>query len=175
MNFFKRLLGGKKSGLETITTESHLVGDIQQRKDFVFTPEQEDKLKRYAEAYVKSFPGIYFQADYANGMAKGQIPKRPEILLQPEPSLEEDKKQYLKLMGQVLGHIGFPAEEVRTLHALDSHCKVQGIVGFLSTSNEKLTVQTRLGKYGVYKLDYDLRGAFRDFGAEFLVEGPVFV
>src|SRR3972149_3957713 len=103
MNFFKRLLGGKKSGLETITTESHLVGDIQQRKDFVFTP-----------------------------------------------------------------------EEVRTLHALDSHCKVQGIVGFLSTSNEKLTVQTRLGKYGVYKLDYDLRGAFRDFGAEFLVEGPGF-
>lgn len=176
MGIFKRLFGGKKSGLETATTRELPVESRQpQSREIVLTSRQEVLLKEFADAYTKTFPGLYFQSDYCEGMAnlQSQSPKLPEILSQPEPVVDQNKG-FLDIMGHVLRSVGFIAEDVRTMHALDRYCKREGTIGFIEElDNKTYKVRVRLGKYGAYELFYEKTGAFKDLNATFLVEGPV--
>ncbi|MFA5993026.1 MAG: hypothetical protein WC796_04940 [Candidatus Pacearchaeota archaeon] len=167
--------GRIKSGLERLATGLFLTGSKQQKRDEL-SQEERARLEMLAKDYLRLHSGLYFEQDYVHGILTGQNPKEPEIISQSEPTSTEP---ILKVMGHVLSHIGFCADDVRTVQALDRYCRRTGTTSFLTESKDSeakrcYQVKVRIGK-GVYEIKYNLDGTFEDMNAEFKVEGPVFM
>ncbi|MBU0957826.1 MAG: hypothetical protein KKF56_03375 [Nanoarchaeota archaeon] len=136
-------------------------------------------LKQYLGEYNARYgAGVFMEEDYLIGLQSKppRPPLSPRVITEnPEPTLSEDRSNFLGIMEHVQGHVGLPQGVVQTVHSLDRYCRESRILGLANPrESEGYSVKVRLGK-GLFDIDYDSRGAWQSMDSEFMVEGPVAV
>lgn len=162
-NLIGKLFGGKKVSPDRNASETP--------DDF-----NEKSLKEYCDQYVNMYgAGIFLKEDFEQGLKSCKAPLSPRVITEtPEPTVPRERISFLEIMEKVQGHIGLPQGVVQTMHTLDKYCHGEKILGLANhIKNKGYSVKVKFGK-GLFEINYDTIGAYKDINSEFRVEGPVF-